>query len=120
MGKGEVFGQLWEFLKYRKKFWLAPIIFLMVLIGFLLLVAPKSVIAPIIYTLFCRPPASRPRRMGILEVRDDAGRSHSGGVSLPPLRGRAAGAGAGGVPALPCRRLPLVRPEVPLAARRRG
>ncbi len=52
MAKLEVFRQLWEFLKYRKKFWLAPIIFLMVLIGFLLLVAQKSVIAPFIYTLF--------------------------------------------------------------------
>ena len=52
MGRSRVFGQIWEFLKYRKKFWLAPIVFLMVLIGFLLLVAEKSVIAPFIYTLF--------------------------------------------------------------------
>jgi hypothetical protein len=52
MGKSRVFGQVWEFLKYRKKYWLAPIVFLMVLIGFLLLVAEKSVIAPFIYTLF--------------------------------------------------------------------
>jgi hypothetical protein len=52
MAKREVFQQLWEFLKYRKKYWLAPIIFLMVLVGFLLLVAQKSVIAPFIYTLF--------------------------------------------------------------------
>ena len=52
VGRSKVFGQIWEFLKYRKKFWLAPIVFLMVLIGFLLLVAEKSVIAPFIYTLF--------------------------------------------------------------------
>ena len=52
MSRRKVFGQLWEFLKYRKKYWLAPIIFLMVLVGFLLLVAQKSVIAPFIYTLF--------------------------------------------------------------------
>ncbi len=52
MSRSGVFGQLWEFLKYRKKYWLAPIIFLMVLIGFLLVVAEKSVIAPFIYTLF--------------------------------------------------------------------
>ena len=52
MAKREVFRQLWEFLRYRKKFWLAPIIFLMVLVGFLLLVAQNSVIAPFIYTLF--------------------------------------------------------------------
>ena len=52
MGKRAVFGQIWEFLKYRKKYWLAPIIFMMVLIGFLLVVAEKSVIAPFIYMLF--------------------------------------------------------------------
>lgn len=52
MGKARVFSQLWEFLRYRKKFWLAPIVFLMVLIGFLLLVAEKSIFAPFIYTLF--------------------------------------------------------------------
>lgn len=52
MAKRKVLGQVWEFLKYRKKYWLAPIVFLMVLIGFLLLVAEKSVLAPFIYTLF--------------------------------------------------------------------
>jgi len=52
MGKARVFSQLWEFLRYRKKFWLAPIVFLMVLMGFLLLVAEKSILAPFIYTLF--------------------------------------------------------------------
>ncbi|MFI5180378.1 MAG: DUF5989 family protein [Thermoanaerobaculia bacterium] len=52
MAKRAVFGQIWEFLKYRKKYWLTPIIFLMVLIGFLLVVAEKSVLAPFIYTLF--------------------------------------------------------------------
>jgi hypothetical protein len=52
MARSEVFGQLWEFLKYRKKYWLAPILFLMILVGFLLLVAEKSVLAPFIYTLF--------------------------------------------------------------------
>jgi hypothetical protein len=52
MGKGEVLSQLWEFLKYRKKYWLMPIVFLLVLIGLLLDLAEKSVIAPFIYTLF--------------------------------------------------------------------
>ena len=42
MTKRAVFGQIWEFLKYRKKYWLAPIIFLMVLIGFLLVVAHRE------------------------------------------------------------------------------
>ena len=52
MARSDVFRQIWEFLRHRKKFWLAPIIFLMVLVGFLLVVAEKSVIAPFIYTLF--------------------------------------------------------------------
>ena len=52
MSKREVLSQLWEFLKYRKKYWLMPIIFLMVLVGLLVALAEKSVIAPFIYTLF--------------------------------------------------------------------
>lgn len=44
--------ELWAFLRMRKKLWLAPIIFLIVLIGGLLLVAKGSVFAPFIYTLF--------------------------------------------------------------------
>jgi hypothetical protein len=52
MGKSDVLKQLWEFLSYRKKYWLMPIVFLMVLIGLLLVLAEKSVIAPFIYTLF--------------------------------------------------------------------
>jgi hypothetical protein len=52
MSKREVLGELWEFLKYRKKFWLAPILFLLILVGLLLVIAEKSVLAPFIYTLF--------------------------------------------------------------------
>ena len=52
MGRSDVLKQLWEFLRYRKKYWLMPIVFLMVLIGLLLVLAEKSAIAPFIYTLF--------------------------------------------------------------------
>jgi hypothetical protein len=52
MGKRDVLSQLWEFLKYRKKYWLMPIVFLLVLVGLLLVLAEKSVIAPFIYALF--------------------------------------------------------------------
>lgn len=52
MGRREVLGELWEMLKYRKKYWLAPVLFLLILVGFLLVLAEKSVIAPFIYTLF--------------------------------------------------------------------
>ncbi|ACV36822.1 DUF5989 family protein [Accumulibacter sp.] len=45
-------GELWQFLKVRKKFWMLPIIIVMVLLGGLLVLAQGSVIAPFIYTLF--------------------------------------------------------------------
>tara|TARA_B100000575_G_C22984340_1_gene567814 strand:- start:157 stop:306 length:150 start_codon:yes stop_codon:yes gene_type:complete len=44
--------EIWQFLKVRKKLWLAPIIFIMILLGGLLIIAEGSVIAPFIYTLF--------------------------------------------------------------------
>lgn len=44
--------ELWAFLRTRKKLWLLPMIILMVLLGWLLLLAQGSVIAPFIYTLF--------------------------------------------------------------------
>jgi hypothetical protein len=44
--------ELWTFLRVRKKLWLAPIVFVMVLLGGLLVLAQGSVIAPFIYTLF--------------------------------------------------------------------
>jgi len=43
---------LWGFMKERKKFWLAPIIIIMVLLGALLIAAQGSAVAPFIYTLF--------------------------------------------------------------------
>lgn len=44
--------ELWAFLKTRKKFWLLPIIIIMLLLGLLLVVAQGSAVAPFIYTLF--------------------------------------------------------------------
>ena len=43
---------LWGFMRERKKFWLAPIIIVMVLLGVLLVVSQGSAVAPFIYTLF--------------------------------------------------------------------
>jgi len=48
----DLLKDLWAFMKYRKKFWLAPIIIIMVLLGALLVLAQGSAIAPFIYTLF--------------------------------------------------------------------
>ena len=44
--------ELLEFLINRKKLWLAPIIFVMLILGGLLILAQGSVVAPFIYTLF--------------------------------------------------------------------
>ena len=44
--------ELFQFLKARKKFWLLPIILVMVLFGGLLMLAQGSAVAPFIYTLF--------------------------------------------------------------------
>lgn len=44
--------ELWEFAKERKKFWLLPVILILLLLGVLLVLAQGSVIAPFIYTLF--------------------------------------------------------------------
>ena len=44
--------ELFQFLRARKKFWLLPIILVMVLFGGLLILAQGSAIAPFIYTLF--------------------------------------------------------------------
>jgi hypothetical protein len=45
-------AELWDFMRTRKKFWLLPIILVMLLLGALLIFAQGSVIAPFIYTLF--------------------------------------------------------------------
>jgi hypothetical protein len=43
---------LWLFMKQRKKFWLAPIIVVLLLLGLLIVFGSGSAIAPFIYTLF--------------------------------------------------------------------
>jgi len=43
---------LWAFMRERKKFWLAPIILVMILLGALIVFAQGSALAPFIYTLF--------------------------------------------------------------------
>jgi len=48
----EFLKELWAFLGVRKKFWLAPIILVMLMFGGLLILAQGSVVAPFIYTLF--------------------------------------------------------------------
>ncbi|MEE8274299.1 MAG: DUF5989 family protein [Alphaproteobacteria bacterium] len=45
-------AELWTFLRIRKKFWLLPIIVMMVIFGGLLVLAQGSAVAPFIYTIF--------------------------------------------------------------------
>ena len=47
-----IFAELWDFMKTRKKFWLLPIVLVMLLLGTILIFAQGSAIAPFIYTLF--------------------------------------------------------------------
>jgi hypothetical protein len=45
-------AELWAFLRVRKKYWLMPVLIMVVVIGGLLVLANGSVVAPFIYTLF--------------------------------------------------------------------
>jgi hypothetical protein len=51
-GKLSIFLEFWSFLRVRKKWWLAPIIVLLLTLGLILVVTEGSVIAPFIYSLF--------------------------------------------------------------------
>ncbi len=48
----EFLADLWGFLRVRKKFWLLPIILVLLLVGGLVLLTSGSALAPFIYTLF--------------------------------------------------------------------
>lgn len=48
----DLLGDLWAFLRARRKFWLVPIVLVLVLLGALLVLGQGSAIAPFIYTIF--------------------------------------------------------------------
>ena len=48
----DFFKEFWEFLKVRKKYWLVPIIIVLVLFGGLIILSQGSAVAPFIYTIF--------------------------------------------------------------------
>jgi len=52
MSKLAIYKELWEFMKVRKKWWLAPILIMMVLLGALIVFTESSALAPFIYALF--------------------------------------------------------------------
>ena len=48
----DLIKELWEFLRVKKKLWLAPIIMILLILGGLLILSQGSVVAPFIYTIF--------------------------------------------------------------------
>jgi hypothetical protein len=47
-----IFAELWEFMRVRKKYWLAPIVVVLLVFGGLIILVQGSAVAPFIYTLF--------------------------------------------------------------------
>jgi len=52
MSKISIIKEFWEFIKIRKKWWLTPILVMLLLLGALIVLTEGSAIAPFIYTLF--------------------------------------------------------------------
>jgi hypothetical protein len=52
VSKIAILKEFWDFLKVRKKWWLTPIILMLLLIGLLIIFTQSSAVAPFIYTLF--------------------------------------------------------------------
>ena len=52
MGKLSILAEFWDFLKVRKKWWLAPIVLVLLLLGALIVLTEGSAVAPFIYTIF--------------------------------------------------------------------
>ena len=48
----EFLSDLWDFMRVRKKFWLAPIIIVLMLLGVLIVFVEGTAVAPFVYTLF--------------------------------------------------------------------
>lgn len=51
-GKLSILGEFWAFLRVRKKWWLAPIVILLLTLGLILVLTEGSALAPFIYSLF--------------------------------------------------------------------
>ena len=52
MSKLSILGEFWKFLKVRKKWWLTPVVLMLVVLGALIVFSQGSALAPFIYTLF--------------------------------------------------------------------
>lgn len=52
MAKGRVIKEAWQFVKQERKYWLAPFLFVFILLSLLMAFSQSSVLGPFIYTLF--------------------------------------------------------------------
>lgn len=52
MENKSLLAQLWAFMKENKKWWLLPLIILLILVGILIFIAESSAVSPFIYALF--------------------------------------------------------------------
>ena len=52
MSKLSILAEFWEFLRIRKKYWLVPIVFFLLLFGTLFILTEGTAIAPFIYAIF--------------------------------------------------------------------
>ncbi|MBY0493517.1 MAG: hypothetical protein K2Y23_04830 [Cyanobacteria bacterium] len=52
MAKGRVFIEFWQFFREQKKYWLAPLVLVLLLLSLLMVFSQSSVLGPFIYTLF--------------------------------------------------------------------
>lgn len=52
MANQSIVSEFWEFLKHRKRYWLAPIVIVLLLLGALIVFTESSAVAPFIYALF--------------------------------------------------------------------
>jgi hypothetical protein len=52
MSRTGIVGELWMFMRERQTWWLLPLVAVMLLVGFLMVVAQGSALAPFIYTIF--------------------------------------------------------------------
>lgn len=52
MARSSLLAELWAYMRVRKKFWLLPVLIVLLLVGVLLVFAQGSALAPFIYTIF--------------------------------------------------------------------
>ena len=52
MARPSLLGELWAFMRVRKKWWLLPLVLVMLLLGLVITFAQGSALAPFIYTIF--------------------------------------------------------------------